>query len=52
VDLRKALLHKLRHDIESLRHGIEWMEAGILKTGDADNGWVRYRTEEIEREAV
>ena len=46
MDLWKALLDRIKSDIASLRQGVQWMEFGILNTGESDNGGIIDRAEE------
>lgn len=43
---REELIARLKGDIASFNQGIEWMETGIYKIGDSDDGWLTDRTQE------
>jgi hypothetical protein len=43
---KDELIGRLRQDIANLKQGIEWMEEGLYKTGEADNGFITDRTQE------
>jgi hypothetical protein len=45
-ELRKAMIERLKRDISSLKQGIEWMESGVLKTGESKGGWIIDQTPE------
>ena len=46
MPLRAALNERLKNDLSALRKGVESMEAGILRTGESDGGWIIDRTKE------
>lgn len=46
MPLRAALNERLKNDLSALRKGVELMEAGILRTGEFDGGWIIDRTKE------